>query len=128
MVKVDRKTVIQILGTLMQKPSLLSDTDKYQIEPSDFSMPLDRYIYSAIYHLYAGGAEKIRTVDIDTYLQSNDAAAGLIEKENGIAFMQDCEAYCEPENFNYLDKILVDFIVRICLIQSQMKLMINLKR
>lgn len=101
MVKVDRKTVIQILGTLMQKPSLLSDTDKYQIEPSDFSVPLDRYIYSAIYNLYAGGAEKIRTVDIDTYLQSNDAAAGLIQKENGIAFMQDCEAYCEPENFNY---------------------------
>ncbi len=101
MVKVDRKTVIQILGTLMQKPSLLSDTDKYQLEPSDFSMPLDRYIYSAIYNLYAGGAEKIRTVDIDTYLQSNEAAAGLIQKENGIAFMQDCEAYCEPENFNY---------------------------
>ena len=69
MVKVDRKTVIQILGTLMQKPSLLSDTDKYQLEPADFSMPLDRYIYSAIYNLYAGGAEKIRTVDIDTYLQ-----------------------------------------------------------
>lgn len=37
MVKVDRKTVIQILGSLMIKPSLFDETDKYQIEPSDFN-------------------------------------------------------------------------------------------
>lgn len=101
MVKVDRKTVIQILGSLMIKPSLFDETDKYQIEPSDFNQSLDRYIYSAIFNLYVNGAERIRAVDIDTYLQSNEAAKQLFEKENGIGFIQDCEVQCEPENFNY---------------------------
>lgn len=85
----------------MRRPSLLSEVDKYQLEPTDFSAPIDKYIFSAIYNLYAGGAEKIRTVDVDTYLQSNEVATQLIQKENGIGLMQDCETYCEPENFQY---------------------------
>lgn len=104
MVSVDRRTVIQILGSLMQNPSLLSDTDKYQIEPNEFNLPLDRYIYSAIYNLYQGGAESIHAVDIDTYLQSNELAKKTLEESNGIAFIQDCEVYSEPQNFSYYYK------------------------
>lgn len=101
MIIVDRRTVIQILGSLMLKPSLLNDVDKYQLMPQDFQQPLDRYTFSAIYNLYAGGAEKIHAVDIETYLQHNDVAKDLIEKENGVTFFQDCETYSDPNNFNY---------------------------
>ena len=101
MIIVDRRTVIQILGSLMLKPSLLNDVDKYQLTPQDFQQPLDRYTFSAIYNLYAGGAEKIHAVDIETYLQHNDVAKDLIEKENGVTFFQDCETYSDPNNFNY---------------------------
>lgn len=85
----------------MNKPQLLNDIDKYQIDPNEFPLPLDRYIYSSIYNLYAGGAESIHAVDIDTYLQTNELAKKTIEENNGIAFIQDCEAYAEPENFAY---------------------------
>lgn len=85
----------------MNKPQLLNDVDRYQIDPNEFPLPLDRYIYSSIYNLYAGGAESIHAVDIDTYLQTNDLAKKTIEENNGIAFIQDCEAYAEPENFAY---------------------------
>lgn len=85
----------------MERPSLLNDTDKYQIEPNDFPHQLDRYIYSAIYNLYVNGAEKIHTIDIDQYLKSNNSAANLMEKENGIQMLQDCEAFTETGNFNY---------------------------
>ena len=101
MVSVDRRTVIQILGTLMCKPQLLNDTDKYQIDPNEFPLPMDRYIYSSIYNLYAGGAEIIHAIDIDTYLQTNELAKKILEENNGIAFIQDCETYAEPENFSY---------------------------
>ena len=101
MIIVDRRTVIQILGSLMLKPSLLNDVDKYQLMPQDFQQPLDRYTFSAIYNLYVGGAEKIHAVDIETYLQHNDVAKDLIEKENGVTFFQDCETYSDPNNFNY---------------------------
>ena len=67
-IQVDRNTIIQILGSLMCRPELLSDIDKYQLEPTDFPQHMDKLIFSAIYNLYAGGAEKIRTIDIDSYL------------------------------------------------------------
>lgn len=98
---VDRKTIIQILGDIMARPDLLSDTDKYQLTPADFSQQLDKFIFSAIYNLYIGGAEKIHATDIDAYLSDNELAKNLIEKENGIQFLIDCESYCEPQNFSY---------------------------
>ena len=100
-VQVDRHTIVQILGGLMNKPDLLNETDKYLLEPSDFSKQLDRFIFSAIYNLYINGAEKIHAVDIDNYLKDNALAKQLMEKENGKVFLQDCEIESEVENFYY---------------------------
>lgn len=101
MIQLDRHTVIQVLGSLMNRPELFNETDKYFLEPSDFTNPLDKFIFSAIYNLYLNGAEKIHVVDIDTYLKGNSLAKQLIEKENGISFLQDCEFQSEVENFSY---------------------------
>lgn len=101
MVTVDRQTVMQIFGSLMNKPSLLSEVDRYQLDPLDFPQQLDRFIFSAIYNLYVGGAQHIHTFDIDNYLQSNELAKKLLERDNGIAFLQDCETYSEEGNFPY---------------------------
>lgn len=100
-VQVDRHTIVQILGGLMNKPDLLNETDKYLLEPSDFSKQLDRFIFSAIYNLYINGAEKIHAVDVDNYLKDNALAKQLMEKENGKVFLQDCEIESEVENFYY---------------------------
>ena len=100
-VQVDRHTIVQILGGLMNKPDLLNETDKYLLEPSDFSKQLDRFIFSAIYNLYVNGAEKIHAVDVDNYLKDNALAKQLMEKENGKVFLQDCEIESEVENFSY---------------------------
>lgn len=85
----------------MNKPELLSETDKYFLEPSDFTQQLDKFIFSAIYNLYVNGAEKIHTVDVDNYLQQNSLAKQLMEKENGLSLLQDCEIESEVSNFNY---------------------------
>ena len=104
MVTIDRKTVLQVIGGLMSNPSLLNDTDKYQIEPNEFPQQMDKYIFTAIYNLYVGGANNIHTIDISTYLDTNELAKRIMEEENGIEFLQDCENYCEPENFNFYYK------------------------
>lgn len=101
MIQIDRDTIIQIFGGLMKKPSILNDTDKYNIEITDFSTQFDKFIFSAIYNLFVDGAEEIHTIDIDNYLQSNVIAKNLLEKENGIQFLQDCECYGETTNFNH---------------------------
>lgn len=85
----------------MNKPDLLSETDKYFLEPGDFTQQLDKFIFSAIYNLYVNGAEQIHAVDIDTYLQQNALAKQLMEKENGKSFLQDCEIESDVSNFNY---------------------------
>jgi hypothetical protein len=68
----------------MSKPELLSNIDKYQLEPFDFPTQLDKFVFSAIYNLYAGGAEKIHTNDIDNYLKDNLVAKEIIDKNNGL--------------------------------------------
>lgn len=85
----------------MSKPELLSETDKYFLEPGDFTQQLDKFIFSAIYNLYVNGAEKIHAVDVDNYLQQNSLAKQLMEKENGLSLLQDCEIESEVSNFNY---------------------------
>lgn len=101
MIQVDRHTIIQIFGSLMQQPDLLNNIDKYCIDITDFSEPLDKYIFSAIYNLYVNGAERIHSADIDNYLQTNSYAKDLIENENGLSFLQDCENESNIENFDF---------------------------
>lgn len=103
MIKPDRHTIIQVLGSLMNKPELLNDTDKYRLEVSDFYLTLDKSIFAAINNLYnmGDGATVIRAVDVINYLKNNATAKVLLEKENGEVYLQDCETESEPANFNY---------------------------
>lgn len=101
MIQVDRHTIVQILGGLMNHPDLLNETDKYNLTPEDFPNSLDKYAFSAIYNLYADGANKIHAVDVISILNENAAAKNLIEKENGVNFIQDCEVNAEEENFQF---------------------------
>ena len=41
----------------MKKPSLLSEKDKYNLQPSDFESRFERYIFIAILNSYTNGAQ-----------------------------------------------------------------------
>lgn len=101
MIQVDRSIIIQIFGSLMNKPEILNDIDRFQLSVTDFSQQLDKFIFGAIYNLHLDGAETIHTVDIVNYLQSNGIAKSILEKENGIQFLQDCESYGDYRNFKH---------------------------
>lgn len=106
MIQIDRHTIIQVLGGLMNRPDLLNDTDKYRLEPSDFPTQLDKFAFSAIYNLYVNGAGVIHAADIDNYLNENSYAKEILEKNNGLQFLQDCEVYGDDKNFNvYYNKL-----------------------
>ncbi len=85
----------------MQCPDFLSDTDKYSLDPTDFTQQIDKYVFTAIYNLYMGGAEKIHVSDIDGYFQDNVPAQKLLNENNNLQFLKDCETYADASNFNY---------------------------
>lgn len=85
----------------MKEPSLLSQSDKYQLDLSDFYYRIDKYIFAAIENLYRGGANKIQPIDIENYLQSNSAAAIIFKQNNGIEYLKDAEYLSEVQNFDF---------------------------
>lgn len=97
----DKKDILQIIGILMQKPTILSQVDKYSLTLADFSGRFEKYLFNAIDTLYSGGAKKIDIVDIENVLESNGAAKACFESNNGIEFLQDALEYSEPDNFDY---------------------------
>lgn len=85
----------------MKHPIYLSQTDKYNLTIYDFYTSFEKYIFSAIYNLYKGGAEYITEVDIDNYFNTHDTAKKIFEKNNGIEYLQDALEFCQEENFPF---------------------------
>lgn len=106
---VDKNVVIQIIGSLMKKPSFLSQSDRYRLSTDDFDRKLYRIIFRAIDNLYKQGANKISPFDVDTYFQTFQSARTLFEQENGIEFLQDCEYLADESNFDVYYRKLKKF-------------------
>lgn len=97
----DKNTILQIFGSLMKNPLLLSEVDKYSLTPQDFSTNFEKYIFAAINNLYQNGAERISVVDIDNYLINHEAVYKIFTENNGIEYLNDAEELSSLENFNY---------------------------
>lgn len=98
---VDKSSILQIIGSLMKQPNLLSQSDKINLTLNDFSNRLDKFIFAAIENLYRNGANKIAPIDIENYFETIQNAKILFEKENGIEYLQDAYFLSEPDNFDY---------------------------
>ena len=98
---VDKSLSLQILGSLMKKPDLLVDYDKYFLLPEDFQTSFERNIFSAIFNLFQNGATRINVIDIDTYLKDMPGAHMIFERNNGVEYLNDCEEFATLANFDY---------------------------
>lgn len=96
----DKGAIIQVIGSLMKNPLLLANP-KYSLNPNDFRVKTEKYIFSAIYNLFASGVEKISEVDVDTYLQNHEGIYQNFTQNNGIEYLQDCLEISEENNFDY---------------------------
>ena len=105
----DKGTVLQVFGSLMKHPQFLSQSDKYQLTPNDFETRFEKYIYIAIDSLYRSGVTSINPIDIENYLDTNEAAKTLFKNTNGIEYLQDAVALSEESSFAYYYKKLKKF-------------------
>ena len=97
----DKSSIQQILGSLMQRPQLLSEVDKYVLMTSDFSTRFEKYIFSAIQGLYSQGATRIEPIDIANFLEIDATGKKTFENQNGIEYLQDILEFSSVENFPY---------------------------
>lgn len=100
---------MQVLCGLIKKPQYLSETDKYFLTIEDFPTRFEKYIFSAIYNLYKGGATNITVVDVANYFNTHEVAKATFEKNNGIEYLQDIMEFSEADNFPFYYKRLKKF-------------------
>lgn len=98
---VDKNSILQIFGSLMKHPQYLSERDKYNLTPDDFYYKFDKYVFTAIYNLYEGGARRIQPIDVENFLKANATASVLFKNNNGIEYLQDAIALSEEVNFEF---------------------------
>lgn len=120
----EKNDVLQILGSLMKKPTILSQSDKYALSIKDFSTRFEKYLFDAISGLYFNGASSITVLDVINYLDANRAAAKIFEKNNGAEYLQDALEFSEVENFGYY----YDHLKKINLLKDYKKLGIDISK
>ena len=97
----DKSVIQQVIGSLMQKPQLLSEVDKYNLSIADFSTRFEKYIFSAIMNLYCKGVVSIQPIDVANYLESDTVGKKIFEQNKGIEYLQDVIDFSNWENFTY---------------------------
>ena len=97
----DKSSIQQVLGSLIQKPQLLSEVDKYSLSISDFSTRFERYVFSAILGLYRQGATHIEAIHIANFLEADTVGKKVFEQNNGVEYIEDIKEFSDIENFSY---------------------------
>lgn len=105
----DKQAVLQVFGSLMKHPQFLSQSDKYQLSPNDFETRFEKYIYIAVDSLYRSGVTSINPIDVENYLNTNEAAKALFKQINGIEYLQDAVTLSDEKSFPYYYKKLKKF-------------------
>ena len=98
---VDKETIIQVLGGIMQRPDLLAEKDRYSLTPDDFPSKFEKIIFVSLHNLYEQGAKKISEIDVDVFLNTNPTHKKIFEANDGIGYLSDIREYSEPENFPF---------------------------
>lgn len=98
---IEKNTVNQVLGILMQHPQFLSEVDKYNLSITDFPTRLEKYVFATISNLYRSGATNIQPIDIYNFLEADPAAKACLDCNKGVEYLQDIMEFSSTENFNY---------------------------
>lgn len=95
---VNKQAIREILGSLLQEPSLIRE---YKIVQNDFPETFHKLIFAAINNLYKNGAEIIDAVAIDEYLSHYETQYQVFTKNEGINFLGKVQEMALQSNFKY---------------------------
>lgn len=99
---VDSAAILQVLGCIFLKPSLLDNGDKYDLCKHDFVDKFHKVIYAAIFQLHDinhGG--EITAVTISDYLKNKPDKLAIFEKNNGEKWLAEVREAAQLDAFDY---------------------------
>lgn len=106
---VDEQIILQIFGGILKKPSILTETDVYRLDTTDFYTHFQKILFASLVNMVSNGLQRITVADVDTYLQQHGEAYQTFTKNNGIEYLQDAEELSDVDNFEYYYKKLKKF-------------------
>lgn len=98
---IDKKSIMQVLGSLLKNPLLLKRTDKYNLDVEDFGEEFYKILYGAINNLSAQGLKKIELLDLENYLSSRPTIYNIYNKNKGSEYVKEILDLVDESNFDY---------------------------
>lgn len=105
---IDTKSIIQVIGSIFQNPSLLDDI-QYKFNEEDFPQDFHRIMFGSIYNLHALGAKVITVNTIEDYLEQRDKKLAVYKAYNGAEWLQKCTESVSVATFDYYYKRMKKF-------------------
>ena len=98
---VDVTAIVQVIGSVFIKPSILEETDKYSIVDEDFADPFHKTVFGAIYKIHELGANKITLESISDFLSSRPKSAAIYKQGKGEEWLLKISEIATPSTFDY---------------------------
>lgn len=96
----DKRATFQVIGSILQKPSLL-DEEKYILSTEDFPEQFHKICFAAINNLHEQEIEDIDYVMIDSFLSNYDVQYKIFNDNDGIEYLQSALENSRVSNFDY---------------------------
>lgn len=97
----NKRIATQVIGCLFKKPTLLTQTDKYQPNVDDFTDRLHRIVFTFLNNMFESGAEVLQVTDFVKHLQGYPEYYSFFEANKGVDFLLTAMEIAELDSFDY---------------------------
>lgn len=105
----DTASALQVIGCVMNNPSLLTNPAQYEFFETDFTTDIHRIIFGAMYELARTGSESINVQTIDNFLKEYPESYGIWLQSDGPKICAEVKANADISNFDYYYERLKKF-------------------
>ena len=98
---IDKRSIMQVLGCLINYPNIFDRTDKYCLNVDDFAEDFHKIVFSAVNNLKAQGLKKIEVLDIDNFLSSRPTLYKIYNNNKGAEYVNEIIKIADMSKFDY---------------------------
>ena len=106
--KKDKLSIIQVLGSILQNPSLIID-ENYPLTDKDFPERFHKIVFGAMDNLIRNGIQKLTEISIDDFLSKYPKQHKVFTDNDGLDYLANAKQIADVENFEYYYKTLKKF-------------------